>query len=344
MTTAVANHPLTAISKYASHCKTSGGFIIQPPTIDNLYGLVHIEYESKIEEHSTFVQNEQTSEVDSHSHTQPRLELEPEQEPVEVNQRFYVDETNMTERRFLAQDTSKFKEKRDVDPFATSVLHDTILDCVWEYLNIEDNLKSLRQEIFLNGVKNKETSDQQNMIVQIARDEWRKHSVESVRHAHRWKWDTMDENRAMTLLWNFLSPSSGSGSGSSLNYDTVSLVAIIWSKTILVEKSSIGKWIEFGARPGKDTDEILWIREVPDGFLGVSSTAGVLREYTRRLKMTGQMYTSDTFIPGEKQPYKVPTISGIQDILAKNGIEYSKKDKKPELTLALEQKLLWEIY
>lgn len=331
MAAAVANHPLSAISKYASHCKSNGGFIIQPPTIDNLYGLVHIEYESKIEEHSTVVYNEHKVE--------PDVEQEVEQK-TEVNQRFYVDETNMIERRFLADDTSKFKEKRDVDPFAKSVLHDTILSCVWEYLNIEDNLKSLRQEIFLNGVKNKETTEQQNMIVQIARDEWRKHSVESVRHAHRWKWDTMDENRAMTILWNFLSPNSSLTS----KYDTIALAAIIWSKTILVEKSSTNEWIEFGARPGKDTDEILWIREVPDGFLGVSSTAGVVREYTRRIKMTGQMYASDTFIPGEKQSYKVPTISGIQDILTKNGIEYSKKDKKPDLTRALEQKLLWEIY
>ena len=325
MAAAVANHSLSSIAKYASHCKSNGGFIIQPPIMDNLHGLVHIEYEPKIEESPTI-------HID-------RVDEPPE---TEVNQRFYVDETNMIERRFLADDTSKFKEKRDVDPFATSVLHDTILSCVWEYLNIEDNLKSLRQEIFLNGVKNKETSDQQNMIVQIARNEWRKHSVESVRHAHRWNWDTMDETRAMTLLWNLLS--SNSSSSASSVYNTIAIASIIWSKTILVEKSAMNQWIEFGARPGKDSDEILWIREVPDGFLGVPSTAGVVREYTRRLKMTGQVYTSDTFIPGEKQSYKVPTIAGIQEILTKNGIEYSKKDKKPELTRSLEQKLLWEIY
>jgi hypothetical protein len=329
---AVANHSLMAISKYASHCKSNGGFVIQPPITDNLYGLVHIEYESKIDDSPTVesVRNDRGDHDD---------EMVSEPETNEANQRFYVDETNMVERRFLADDTSKFKEKRDVDPFATSVLHDTILDCVWEYLKIEDSLKTLRQEIFLNGIKNKETTDQQNMIVQLARTEWRKHSVESVRHAHRWNWSTMDETRAMTLLWNFLS-----SSGHSHTYDTIAMVGIIWSKTILVEKSAMNQWIEFGARPGKDSDEILWIREVPDGFLGVSSTAGFVREYTRRLKMTGQVYASDTFIPEEKQPYKVPTIAGIQEILTKNGIEYSKKDKKPELTQILEQKLLWEIY
>lgn len=329
---AVANHSLMAISKCASYCKSNGGFVIQPPIADNLYGLVHIEYES-----SPTIESANASNNDSGATYIGELITEPETN--EANQRFYVDETNMIERRFLADDTSKFKDKRDNDPFATSVLHDTILGCVWEYLNIEDSLKSLRQEIFLNGIKNKETTDQQNMIVQIGRTEWRKHSVDSVRNAHRWNWSMMDESRAMTLLWNFLSTS-----GHSHTYDTIAMVGIIWSKTILVEKSAMNQWIEFGARPGKDSDEILWIREVPDGFLGVSSTAGFVREYTRRLKMTGQVYVSDTFIPEEKQPYKVPTVSGIQEILTKNGIEYSKKDKKPELTRALEQKLLWEIY
>ena len=146
----------------------------------------------------------------------------------------------------------------------------------------------------------------------------------------------MDESKAMTLLCGFLTTTG--------TYDTIAMTGIIWSKTILVEKSSLNQWIEFGARPGKDSDEILWIREVPDGFLGVSSTAGVVREYARRLKMTGLVYTSDTFIIGEKQPYKVPTIAGIQEILTKHEIEFSKKDKKPELTRLLEQKLLWEIY
>lgn len=332
MTTVVANHSLSTISKYASHCKSNGGFVIQPPTFDNLYGLVHIESESKIEEVSPVIPNDENIEG----------EIVLEQSP-EINQRFYVDETNMIERRFLADDTSKFKDKRDSDPFATSVLHDNILDCVWDCLNIQDNLRSLREKMFLNGVKNTEnTKNTENMIVQIALDEWRKHSVESVRHAHRWKWDTMDETRAITLLWNMLSmiPTSNL----SITYNIIAITSIIWSKTILVEKSSMGQWIEFGARPGKDSDQILWIREVPDGFLGVSSTAGVVREYTRRLKMTGQMYTSDTFISAEKQSYKVPTISGIQDILTKNGIKYNKKDKKPELIRALEQKLLWEIY
>jgi hypothetical protein len=329
---AVANHSIVSISKYASHCKSNGGFVIQPPILDNLYGLVHTEYESKTEELSdSMIENGENN----HS-------VEDEQETTETNQRFYVDETNMIERRFLADDTSKFKEKRDVDPFATSVLHDSILDCVWEYLNIEKDLKVLRQEIFLNGIKHKESTDQENMIIHIARDEWRKHSVESIRHACRWDWGsdsaTKDglESSAMTHLSRFLTNAG--------TYDAIAMTGIIWSKTILVEKSSLNQWIEFGARPGKDSDEILWIREVPDGFLGVSSTAGMVREYTRRLKMTGQLYSSETFTPKEKQPYKVPTIVGIQEILTKNGIEFSKKDKKPELTRLLDQKLLWEIY
>jgi hypothetical protein len=334
----MANHSLMSISKYASYCKSNGGFVVEPPTISNLYGLVHIEYESKLEEPFASGVVSYSEDVVSDSDIHGEMIETPTPTPTQ-NQRFYVDETNMIERRFLADDTSKFKEKRDSDPFATSVLHDMILDCIWEYLNIEDNLKSLRQEIFLNGIKNKETTDQQNMIVQIARNEWRKHSVDSIRHTRRWVWDSMDETRAMTLLWNFLA-----SSGHTNVYDTIAIIGIIWSKTIVVEKSSLNQWIEFGARPGKDSDEMLWIREVPDGFLGVSSTAGVVREYTRRLKMTGHVYTSDTFIVEEKQPYKVPTIAGIQEILTKNGIEYTKKDKKPELTRLLDQKLLWEIY
>jgi hypothetical protein len=340
--TSFANHPLSMISKYASHCKSNGGFIIEPPLLENLYGLVHIEYESKTSEDILPLEHEPDIDVDM---TLEDSITPPNKDGISVvnesNQRFYVDETNMIERRFLADDTSKFKEKRDIDPFSSAVLHDNILDSLWETLNLEKDIKSVTQEIFLNNIKNTDQTNEQSMILQIARTEWRRHSVESVRASCRWEWGTgLEESHAMTLLWETMR----SGSGSRRTHDTIGVVGIIWDLPILLEKRSSNNWIEFGARPGNDNRETIWIREVPDGFLGIRTTSSVVREYTRRLKMTGQVYSSDTFIRKEKLCYKVPTVSEIQEILAKNSIEYSKKDKKPELTRRLEENLLWEIY
>jgi hypothetical protein len=357
-----ANHPLTFISKYASYCKSNGGFIVEPPCKDNLYGLIHMEYESKTDFETNEINDgtegtEGTDEIEggegndnSSKHTKDYLETSEDIDS-KKNQRFYIDETNMVERRFLPDDTSKFNEKRDIDPFSLAMLYDTILDSLWECLELEKDIKAITQMMFLNGIKNKDQSNEKSLILQIARKEWQKHSIECVRASSRWNWKEtsssptsvekeskgLEENHAMTLLWEYISEKSKI-------YDTIGMVGIIWNLPIILEKRNSNQWIEFGARPGNNNTKVIWIREVPDGYLGINSTAGIVREYTRRLKMTGHVYSNDTFICKEKLPYKVPTIAELQEILKNNSVEYSKKDKKPELTRRLEENLLWEIY
>ena len=76
------------------------------------------------------------------------MPLQKSDETIE-NKRFYVSDTELIERRFLKDATEEFD--KDTDPFSESVLHKNLYDCALSALNIEDKLKVMSQENFMNG-------------------------------------------------------------------------------------------------------------------------------------------------------------------------------------------------
>ena len=76
------------------------------------------------------------------------MPLQKSDETVE-NKRFYVSDTELIERRFLKDATEEFD--KDTDPFSESVLHKNVFDCALSALGIEDKIKVMSQENFMNG-------------------------------------------------------------------------------------------------------------------------------------------------------------------------------------------------
>ena len=69
----------------------------------------------------------------------------------ELNERFYVDETNMVERRFLKEATDTFESARDVDPFASSDLFENPLECALAHPDLKPLMTTLATKQFLSG-------------------------------------------------------------------------------------------------------------------------------------------------------------------------------------------------
>lgn len=257
-------------------------------------------------------------------------------EKKEENTRFYVDETEMTERRFLPENNKSLEIKKEGDVFAECILHKNMLESVYEILGIEEQIKKESQELFLKG-KLTNYNEKQN-ILQIARTEWRKHIEESLEAGWRWsnkenkeKERGLNEDESIVLLNESVKKND--------EYFTLNMIGIIWAIPIIIEKS--GCWIEMGGYPNNNKTEVIWIRQVPDGYLGVRKNVLKVIEYVQKNKMSGTQYENERIVRAESKNSKKITIPKIQEILTNNGIEYSKKLKKQELVKILENNVLW---
>lgn len=78
------------------------------------------------------------------------LPLQKRTETIE-NKRYYVSDTEMIERRFLKEATEEFDKDKDSDPFGESTLYKRLYDCAIRNLGIESKIREMEQKKFLSG-------------------------------------------------------------------------------------------------------------------------------------------------------------------------------------------------
>jgi hypothetical protein len=365
--TGIPTHNLSNIVKYASNCRAKD-LILESVCLENLIGLIYnknsnppkeevfssgdgglrpsdcveetsinVDEEEYLEQLLVKSGNNRTDYIEGPNSQSKEITNEiSKQSGKDENTRFYVDETEMTERRFLPENNKSLEIKKEGDVFAECILHKNMLECVYEILGIEEQIKKESQELFLKG-KLTNYNEKQN-ILQIARTEWRKHIEESLEAGWRWsnkenkeKERGINEDESIVLLNESIKKND--------EYFTLNMIGIIWAIPIIIEKS--GCWIEMGGYPNNNKTEVMWIRQVPDGYLGVRKNVLKVIEYVQKNKMSGTQYENERMVRAESKNSKKITIPKIQEILTNNGIEYSKKLKKQELVKLLENNILW---
>jgi hypothetical protein len=147
----------------------------------------------------------------------------------EENVRYYVSDTELIERRFLKGATEEFEEKRDTDPFASSTLFANVLDCLIHLLGLGERVKELQIKNFL------ERKECGNMMEEILKE------------------------RGVLLK----SP--------MVQFEILNVIQATFQVPIVVENSK-GE-IFHTHWPKEDYAskkvEVCWLREVPDGYLGI---------------------------------------------------------------------------
>ena len=173
------------------------------------------------------------------------------------NKRFYVDDTDLIERRFLHKDTITFENQRDVDPFASAVLYTTMFDCIYNIPTIKSYIHKRVQQMFLEKgtlVSSSEKKDIYMMLDEnkdtkklrdIALKEWSISKDDTVEIFEKYE----NNDKYMLLMFS-----------------------IGLCVPIVVEQTDGTVW-NVGYTPAKETDNIYWIRQVTDGYLCIMKTA-----------------------------------------------------------------------
>lgn len=243
---------------------------------------------------------------------------EADREKEKEKEKFYIDETNMIERRFLPQDTRTFESVRTVDLFASSCLCETAVDCLRNVAGVDALISApMRQQFLRGGLDDMETRWFSLL--------WEHHIPPSRRREY-----TMAE---WGITEDIVKRNIRGGDMALLS------LSIALGKAVVLEKLDHSVKT-FGACPVGFDEEIYWIKQAPDGYLGVKMTVS---DAEKRFKETPDLVIS-TSVPERKDlgyftmsSMKVPD---LKDHLKRLGGTPGKL-KKMELVQAILTKSLW---
>jgi hypothetical protein len=176
-------------------------------------------------------------------------------------EKFYIDETNMIERRFLPQDTRTFESVRTVDLFASSCLCQTALDCLRNVMNVDSLIKDVVRQHFLKG----RVDDVETRWFPLL---WENHTPPlKKRESGMEEWGITQEQAYRFVL-------NGPGH--------MAVLSLAISLGIAVVLEGIDHKLNvIGLSPASTDEMIIWIKQVPDGFLGVKLS---VKDAERRFK------------------------------------------------------------
>jgi hypothetical protein len=250
-----------------------------------------------------------------------------EEEKDDTNERFYVDETNMIERRFLKNATDTFEPERDIDIFAGSDLFESLLECAL----VHPSLKSIMSEFTTKNFLSSGTVTGTNMM-SIAPELLLNSSFETGRV--RFLKENPDKSSQEAVM--ILSDTSQD------DFNRVSSLAFLIGTPIVIEEMT-GKTRIYGPTPSTQTDMIYWIRGVVDGWLGTTLTANDAEMRFQKSELV--RYNPDLTQNGS------PLIRNKKVLVADLKIVYESlygekphKMKKAELQKCVSEKCLWGIH
>ena len=253
-------------------------------------------------------------------------ELGTEEE--ELNERFYVDETNMTERRFLKEATEKFESDRDIDPFASSDLFETLLECALAHPALKTIMASLATTQFLSGGSG--TSDDGILVLAPQlRDET---TFETGRMRYQREHPGENLQDAVSIL----------ADSSQDVYSRIESLGFLTGSTLVIEDDK-GTVRVVGPSPMSGSESVYWIRGVVDGWLGIIMTA---TDAENRFKDTGTTrYNPDPEQNGSPLlRNKKIRVSNLRDAYEHLTGEKPTKLKKVELIRSISERCLWGIH
>jgi len=258
---------------------------------------------------------------------QERAENIPEEEE-ERNERFYIDETNMVERRFLKEATDTFESTRDVDAFASSDLFENLLECALAHPTLKTLMSSIATKQFLSGGSG-DSDDSMLIIAPQLRDET---TFETGRLRYQKEHPSEKSQDAVSVL----------ADTSQDEYKRVESLGFLTGKTFVIEDEK-GTARIVGPSPLCGSDSIYWMRGVVDGWLGITMTA---IDAEKRFKDAGiTRYNPDPEQNGSPLlRNKKIRVSILRDAYEYLTGEIPAKLKKSELIHSISEKCLWGIH
>jgi hypothetical protein len=256
-------------------------------------------------------------------------DVDEESKEDETNERFYIDETDMIERRFLKDATEKFESDRDIDLFAGSDLFESLLDCALAHPVLKSTMSSLATTRFLSGGNGGSGDDGMLTLAPQLRDET---AFESGRIRYQRENPTENLQDAVSIL----------ADTSQDMYTRVRALGFLTGKSVVIEDST-GNARIVGPSPCNASADVYWIRGVVDGWLGVTMCAGDAEKRFKDASIT--RYNPDPDQNGTRllcnKKVKVATLRDAYEFVYG---EKPKKLKKTELIHHISKKCLWGIH
>ena len=250
------------------------------------------------------------------------------EEDDDTNERFYVDETNMVERRFLKEATDMFETARDVDPFASSSLFENLLDCALAHPSLKPMVTSLTTKQFLSGGDGTSGDGMLSLASQL-RDET---AFETGRLRYQKEHPSENSQDAVSVL----------ADSSQDIYDRIKSLGFLTGKTFVIEDDK-GRTRIVGPSPRDGSEAVYWIRGVVDGWLSIMMSA---KDAEQRFTDTSTTrYNPDPEQNGSPLlRHKKVRVSTLRDIYENiTGVKPGKL-KKAELICNISEKCLWGIH
>jgi len=246
----------------------------------------------------------------------------------ETNDRFYVDETNMTERRFLQDATTEFETIRDIDPFAGAHLHPLLVDCMLAHPMIQSTMSTIQTSRFLSGNQGSTTT-----LLDIAPLLHAEASFESGRT--RYLKEHPDELITKDAVSSLVEPSAD-------EHTQARCLAFLIGQPVVFEDES-GSVRTLGPSPTLGDATVYWVRSVVDGFLGITMTADEAEQRFKDSSLT--RYNPDPCLNGSPLLRdRRLRVAHLREAYASFGEDVPKKIKKAELALYISERCIWGIH
>lgn len=244
--------------------------------------------------------------------------------------KFYIDETNMVERRFLKDATDTFEQDRDVDPFANAALYPNLLECTLAHPVLQPFIRNIATQSFLNGTSGSgriDTTGEMLSLAPILRDET---SFETGRTRYLKEHPDETLQGAVSILTD----------ASSDDYSKISCLAFITGHPMVVEDET-GSTRVIGPSPQTPSDTVYWMRGVVDGWLGISMTAEIAEERFQKSALTryNPAQNGSPLLHNKKL-----RVNALREAYETVYGEKPKKLKKAELVKTLSEKCLWGVH
>lgn len=264
------------------------------------------------------------------AHTVPEdtPENDSNEEPSRVpNERFYVDETNMVEKKFLRDATEIFETARDTDPFADADLRETAWECLLSHPVVEPLLREWTKENVLSG------GNDRTRLMDMATFLRNYSEFEAGRIRFRKERGvTMYDQSAMAAIVD---------QGTD-ELERVSALAYIIGEPVVVEEEN-GVVRTYGPSPSSPDQIVYWLRCVVDGCLGISLKASDAEERFSTLLQKAEKPLR--YAPDENGSpllrHKKIRVTHLREIYQNVTGEKPKGLKKGDLVRNLSEKCLW---
>ena len=236
----------------------------------------------------------------------------------ETNQRFYVDETNMVERRFMKTATTSFDPERDTDIFAEASLHDDIVQCMLSHPSVSPIIKEIQTSMFLE-----ESSSSFIRILEklISHTEYEKGRLRCKRERG------YDEKEVISNIMKDTLPKD----------IQVGSLAFIVGEPVVIEREN-GIVQSFGPSPSSKEQTIYWIRCVVDGYLGIMMKA---IDAEKRLSDTETLKILKDDYSGVLLKSKKVKVSHLKECYETKFNKKPSKMKKQDLIDCLSEHCIW---